>query len=51
LGYQTSRADRGRPRLAAGADAARILEMMTTRSKVFGATVVVRGGVGIVTPP
>ena len=51
LGYQTSRADRGRPRLAAGADAARILEMMTTRSKAFGATVVVRGGVGIVTPP
>ncbi len=51
LGYQTSRADRGRPRLAAGADAARILEIMTTRSKAFSATVVVRGGVGIVTPP
>ena len=51
LGYQTSRVDRGRPRLAGGADAARILEMMTTRSKAFGATVVVRGGVGIVTPP
>lgn len=50
LGYQASRADRGRPKLAAGADAARILEMMTTRSKAFGATVVVRNGVGIVTP-
>lgn len=51
LGYQTSRADRGRPRLASGADATRILEMMTTRSKAFGATVVVKNGVGIVTPP
>lgn len=50
LGYQTSRADRGRPRLAAGADAARILEMMTTRSKALGATVVVKNGVGIITP-
>ncbi len=50
LGYQTSRADRGRPKLATGADAARILEMMTTRSKAFGATVTVRNGVGIVTP-
>ena len=36
LGYQTSRADRGRPKLASGADAARILEMMTTRSKALG---------------
>jgi poly-gamma-glutamate capsule biosynthesis protein CapA/YwtB (metallophosphatase superfamily) len=50
LGYQTSRADRGRPRLASSADAARILEMMTTRSKALGATVVVKNGVGIVTP-
>lgn len=50
LGYQTSRADRGRPRLASGADAARILEMMTTRSKALGATVVVKNGVGIITP-
>lgn len=50
LGYQTSRSDRGRPRLAAGADAARILEMMTTRSKALGATVVVKNGVGIITP-
>lgn len=49
LGYQTSRADRGRPRLASGADATRILEMMTTRSKAFGTTVVVKNGVGIVT--
>ena len=50
LGYQTSRAERGRPKLASGADAARILEMMTTRSKAFGATVTVKGGVGYVVP-
>jgi poly-gamma-glutamate synthesis protein (capsule biosynthesis protein) len=50
LGYKTSRADRGRPKLASGADAARILEIMATRSKPFGATVSVRNGVGIVTP-
>lgn len=50
LGYQTSRADRGRPKLASGADAVRILDVMTTRSKAFGATVVVKNGVGIVTP-
>jgi len=50
LGYQTSRAERGRPKLASGVDAARILEMMTTRSKAFGATVTVKGGVGYVVP-
>ncbi len=50
LGYQASRADRGRPKLASSADAARILEMMTTRSKAFGATVTVKGGVGYVVP-
>ncbi len=50
LGYKTSRAERGRPKLASGADAARILEIMTARSKPFGATVTVRNGVGIVTP-
>ncbi len=50
LGYQASRADRGRPKLASGADAARILETMAARSKAFGATVVVKNGVGIVTP-
>lgn len=50
LGYKTSRADRGRPKLASGEDATRILEMMTTRSKAFGTTVVVKNGVGIVTP-
>jgi poly-gamma-glutamate capsule biosynthesis protein CapA/YwtB (metallophosphatase superfamily) len=50
LGFQTSRADRGRPKLASGADATRILEMMTTRSKGFGATVTVKNGVGVVTP-
>jgi len=50
LGYQTPRSARGRPKLASGADAARILEMMTTRSKAFGATVTVRNGVGVVMP-
>ncbi|MDP3719381.1 MAG: CapA family protein [Acidobacteriota bacterium] len=50
LGYKTSRADRGRPKLASGADATRILEMMTTRSKAFGTTVVMKNGIGIVTP-
>lgn len=50
LGFQTPRSERGRPKLAAGADASRILEMMTTRSKAFGATVTVKNGVGVVTP-
>jgi poly-gamma-glutamate synthesis protein (capsule biosynthesis protein) len=50
LGFQTPRSVRGRPRLASGADATRILDMLTTRSKTFGATVTVRNGVGIVTP-
>ena len=50
LGFQTPRSERGRPKLASGADAARILEMMTTRSKNFGATVTVRNGIGVVTP-
>jgi len=50
LGFQTPRSERGRPRLAAGEDASRILEMLTARSKRFGATVTVRNGVGLVTP-
>ena len=50
LGFQTPRSERGRPKLASGADSARILEMVTARSKAFGATVTVRNGVGIVTP-
>ena len=50
LGYQTSRPERGRPKLASAADAVRILDMMVTRSKPFGVTVTVRDGVGIVTP-
>lgn len=50
LGFQTPRAERGRPKLASGADAARILEMMTVRSRKFGTTLTVRDGVGIVTP-
>ena len=50
LGYQASRADRGRPRLASGADAERIFQMMAARSQPFGVTVNVRNGVGYVTP-
>ena len=50
LGYKTSRAQRGRPRLAAGADAARILDMMVSRSKPFGATVTVKGAMGVIVP-
>jgi poly-gamma-glutamate synthesis protein (capsule biosynthesis protein) len=49
LGYKTSRAERGRPKLASGADAARILDTMASRSKPFGASVTVKGGVGYVT--
>src|SRR5687768_1540207 len=51
LGYKTSRAERGRPKLASGADAARILEMLVSRSKPFGAMVKVKGGVGYITTP
>jgi poly-gamma-glutamate synthesis protein (capsule biosynthesis protein) len=50
LGFQTPRSERGRPKLASGADATRILDMMVTRSKAFGATVTVKDGVGVVKP-
>jgi poly-gamma-glutamate synthesis protein (capsule biosynthesis protein) len=50
LDFQTPRSERGRPKLASGADATRLLEMMTTRSKPFGTTIAIRNGVGIVTP-
>ena len=50
LGYQTPRSERGRPKLASGTDATRILDVMVARSKAFGATVTVKGGVGIVAP-
>lgn len=50
LGFQQPRSQRGRPKLASGADAARILEMMTVRSRAFGATVTVKNGIGVVTP-
>jgi poly-gamma-glutamate capsule biosynthesis protein CapA/YwtB (metallophosphatase superfamily) len=50
LGYQTPRSERGRPKLASGQDATRILDMMVARSKAFGATVTVKGGVGVVAP-
>jgi len=50
LGFQTPRSERGRPKLASGADADRILEMLTSRSKAFGAVITTRNGVGILTP-
>jgi poly-gamma-glutamate synthesis protein (capsule biosynthesis protein) len=50
LGFQQPRSQRGRPKMATGADATRILDMMATRSRAFGATVTVKNGVGIVTP-
>ena len=50
LGFGQPRSTRGRPKLATGADATRILDMMTTRSKAFGTTVTVKGGVGYITP-
>lgn len=50
LGFGQPRSARGRPQAAGGADAARILEMMTTRSKAFGTAVRVRDGVGYITP-
>ncbi|MBM3516197.1 MAG: CapA family protein [Alphaproteobacteria bacterium] len=48
LGFKASRAARGRPQLASGADAERILGVMAARSKPFGATVTVKNGVGYV---
>ena len=50
LGFGQSRAARGRPRLATPEDANRILEMVTTRARNFGATITVKNSVGIVTP-
>ena len=50
LGFGQPRSTRGRPKLAGGADATRILEMMTARSKAFGTTVVDKNGIGIITP-
>jgi poly-gamma-glutamate capsule biosynthesis protein CapA/YwtB (metallophosphatase superfamily) len=50
LGYQTPRSERGRPKLASGQDATRILDMMVARSKAYGATVTVKNGVGVVAP-
>lgn len=50
LGFGEPRGTRGRPMLAADADAAHILEMMAERSKPFGTTINVRDGVGVVRP-
>lgn len=50
LGFQTPRSTRGRPKLASGADASRILDMVAKRSQAFGTAVTNKNGVGIVTP-
>jgi poly-gamma-glutamate capsule biosynthesis protein CapA/YwtB (metallophosphatase superfamily) len=50
LGFGQPRSTRGRPKLAAGADATRILEMLSSRSKALGTSVIVKGGVGYITP-
>jgi hypothetical protein len=50
LGFQTSRAERGRPKLASPEESARILTQLAERSKPFGVSVVVRDGVGHVVP-
>ena len=50
LGFGQPRSTRGRPKLASGADATRILDMLAARSKAFGTTVTVKGGVGYITP-
>jgi poly-gamma-glutamate synthesis protein (capsule biosynthesis protein) len=46
LGFGSSRAARGRPRLAAPSDATRILDALSSRSRPFGASIDVREGVG-----
>ena len=50
LGFKLPRAERGRPRLASGADAERILTALAARSKPFGATMTVRNDVGYIVP-
>jgi poly-gamma-glutamate capsule biosynthesis protein CapA/YwtB (metallophosphatase superfamily) len=50
LGFGQPRSTRGRPKLASGADATRILEMLSARSKTFGTAVIVKDGVGYITP-
>ena len=49
-GFQTPRSERRRPKLASGTDAERILDMLATRSKAFGASVTIKNGVGMITP-
>ena len=50
LGFGQPRSTRGRPKLASGADATRILDMITTRSKAFGTTVTNANGIGVIKP-
>lgn len=51
LGFGQPRSTRGRPKLASGGDATRILDMMAARSKAFGTSLTVRGGIGFVALP
>jgi poly-gamma-glutamate synthesis protein (capsule biosynthesis protein) len=50
LGFGQPRSQRGRPKFASPADASRILETLTTRSKAFGTAVTARDGVGYIRP-
>jgi poly-gamma-glutamate synthesis protein (capsule biosynthesis protein) len=50
LGFGKPRAERGRPMLAEGEEARKILEDLAVRSKAFGTTIQLRGGMGVVLP-
>lgn len=50
LGFGQPRSERGRPKLANAADATRILEKVSKRSKNYGATITVKDGIGTVKP-
>jgi poly-gamma-glutamate synthesis protein (capsule biosynthesis protein) len=49
LGFGQPRSTRGRPKLASGADATRILDMLNARSKAFGTAISIKDGKGYVT--
>jgi poly-gamma-glutamate synthesis protein (capsule biosynthesis protein) len=49
-GFGRTRAQRGRPLLAQGAVAGKIIERVNTLSQPYGVTVKNKGGVGIITP-
>ena len=49
LGYQRRRTDRGRPMLAEGEVATRVLERVRRLAAKYGTTIAIRDGIGIVT--